>query len=96
MLHAARVSLSLPPVSWAFLLRTSRLLDEWAVHLLHSTSLLLPWCRRIPVVHHLDSKDKVKDKSRNESIKDKRIINLLDGRENARQRSSEVVEDLMY
>ena len=49
---------------------------------------------RIPVVHHLDGKNKVEDKASNESVKDEWVVDFLDGCEDAGERSGEVVKDL--
>lgn len=75
-------------------MRTSRLLSERAVHLLHSSPLSLRWCWRVPVVQHLDGEDQVEDEASNESVKDEWVVNFLNSCEDARKRASKVVEDL--
>ena len=51
-------------------------------------------CRRIPVVDHLRCEHKVEREARNEAVQDERIVDLLEGGEDARERACEVVEDL--
>lgn len=53
---------------------------------------LLRW--RVPVVDHLQRKDGVERKARDESIQDQLVINLLQRGEDARKGTGKVVEDL--
>lgn len=86
--------LSLASVPWAPLLRTSCLLNKWAVCLLDWSSLLLSWCWRVPIVNHLDREHKVEDEASHKSVKNEWVVNFLDSCEDAGKRSGEVVEDL--
>ena len=84
----------LASVLWASLLSTGCLVDKRAVSLPNWSTLLLSWCRRVPVVYHLDREHKVENEASNKSVKDKWVIHLLDCCEDSGKRSGEVVEDL--
>lgn len=50
--------------------------------------------RRIPVVDHLQRKNKVEGEARDEAVQDELVIDLLEGSEDAREGAGEIVEDL--
>lgn len=51
--------------------------------------------RGVPVVDHLEGKDRVEDEARNEAVQDQLVVDLLESGEDARQGTGEVVEDLI-
>lgn len=57
-------------------------------------SLLLGLGRALPVIQHLGGQYHVQSKSGDEAVQDELVIDLLQGGEDARKRSSEVVEYL--
>ena len=48
----------------------------------------------IPIVDHLRSQDRVEGEAGDEAVQDELVVDFLQGREDARQRADEVVEDL--
>lgn len=50
--------------------------------------------RSVPVVNHLQGKDRVEREARNEAVQNQLVVNLLERRKDARQGPGEVVEDL--
>lgn len=49
---------------------------------------------RVPVVDHLRGEHAIQHKARHEAVQDQLVVHLLEGREDARERAGEVVEDL--
>lgn len=50
----------------------------------------------VPVEDHLESKDGVEDEAGDESVEDELVVNFLEGCEDSRQRTGQVVKDLSY
>lgn len=77
--------------------RRSRALGYWCLlNCLGARSGgLLLGSRGVPVPEHLDSEDHVKGEATNESVKDKLVVDFLEGRKDSRQGSDEVVEHLI-
>jgi hypothetical protein len=48
----------------------------------------------VPVVDHLESENGIEDEAGNEAVKDKLVVDFLEGCEDAREGTEEVVEDL--
>ena len=56
--------------------------------------LLLGLARALPVVQHLAGQDHIQSEAGHKAVKNEFVVDLLEGSENARKRSGEVVEDL--
>ena len=67
--------------------RRSRALGYWCLLncLWARSGGLLLGRRGVPVPEHLDSEDHIKGEAANESVKDKLVIDFLEGREDSRQ-----------
>lgn len=48
----------------------------------------------VPVVDHLESENSVENKARDEAVEDELVVDFLEGCEDAREGTEEVVEDL--
>jgi hypothetical protein len=48
----------------------------------------------VPVVDHLESEDCIEDEARDKAVKDELVVDFLEGCENTREGTEEVVEDL--
>lgn len=49
---------------------------------------------RVPVIDHLEEENSVKHEARDETVEDERVVDFLEGSEDAREGAEEVVDDL--